>query len=265
MGKQIILIVLVALLFTSSTCLAGDCAKSICPKPSENQKQTVDTVLKQLRQKTSELNCYQCRVEYLFSQPLFESQTLRKGALYYQKCGAKSKLRINFETLKQDDEKEQKQIEQYIFDGIWLTHIDYQIKEVKKRQLAEANEPIDAFDLAARNFPIIGFAGTDRLKNEFEITLAEQKESEKAEFIQLHLKVKPNSIYKDDYKTVDFWIDKKPGLVAKIVAVSVEDDIYQIKLIKPKVNKKLKPEVFDFRIPEGFGQPQIIPLKKKTE
>ncbi len=263
MGKLITLRTLVIVLATGSICLAGNCAKSICPKPSEKEKQAVEAVLKQLKQKTSELNSYQCRVEYLFSQPLFESQTLRKGALYYQKSGVKSKLRINFETLKQDDEKEQKQIEQYIFDGTWLTHIDYQIKEIKKRQLAEVNEPVDAFDLAARNFPIIGFTGTDKLKNEFEITLAEQKESEKEEFIQLHLKVKPNSIYKDDYKTVDFWIDKKSGLVAKIVAVSVEDDIYQIKLIKSKVNKKLKPEVFDFRIPEGFGQPQIIPLKKK--
>lgn len=256
---------IIIVLFTVGICTAGDCTKNICSKPVEKRGPTVDTILKQLKQKTSELKSYQCRLEYLFSQPLFESQTLRKGTLYYQKSGAKSKLRINFRTLKQDDEKEQKQIEEYIFDGTWLTHIDYQIKEVTKRQLAEPNEPIDAFDLAARNFPIIGFAGTDKLKNEFEITLVEQKQNKKADFIQLHLKVRPDSMYKEDYKTVDFWIDKKAGLPAKIVAISVEEDIYQIELLKAKVNQKLDNKVFEFKIPKGFGRPAIIPLEKKAE
>ena len=263
MNKKTAAISVIIVLLTVGICHAGDCSKNTCPKQAE--KQTVDSVLKQLKQKTSELESYQCRLEYLVRQPLFESQTLRKGELFYQKFGAKSKLRINFQTEKQDDEKEQKQIQQYIFDGTWLTHIDYQIKEITRRQLAEPNEPIDAFELASRNFPIIGFTGTDKLQDEFEITMADQKESKKTEFIQLLLKVKPNSIYKDDYKTVDFWMDKKTGLAAKIAAVSIDDDIYQIKLIEAKVNKELKPEVFDYQIPEGFGRPQIVPLKKKAE
>ncbi|GAH84901.1 unnamed protein product, partial [marine sediment metagenome] len=67
------------------------------------------------------------------------------------------------------------------------------------------------------------------------------------------------------YTHIDFWIDKKLGLPAKIVAASTEQDIYQIKLLKPKVNKKLDKKVFDFKIPRGFGKPEIIPLKKKTK
>jgi len=186
----------------------------------------------------------------------------------------KSKLQINFQTLKQDDEKEQEYIEQYIFDGVWLTHIDYQIKEVKRRQLAEPNEPADGFELARRNFPIVGFGKAEDLKKEFEISLIEQRQQEHPsvipaeagirEFIGLHLKVKPGSIYKDDYTSIDFWIDKKINLPAKIVAVSTEEDVYEIILLDAKVNERIDKKVFEIKVPDGFGE-EIIPLKKKTQ
>ncbi len=103
------------------------------------------------------------------------------------------------------------------------------------------------------------------MKKQFEVTLVEQKKSEPEGFIQVHLKVKPNSVYKHNYISIDFWIDKKLGLPAKIVAVTTEEDIYRIKFIKPKVNKKIYCKVFDFKIPEGFDEPEIIPLRKKGE
>jgi outer membrane lipoprotein-sorting protein len=279
-----------------SNCLAGGCARSLelqCRKVVKPDP--VENVLKQLRQKTAELKSYQCLVEYEVNQPTFESKTLRKGILYYKKTGKESTLRMNFRTFKQDDEKEEKYIDQYIingswltkvdyqFDGVWLTHIDHQLKTVACRQLAEPNdpnEPVDAFELIGRNFPIVGFTKVEELKKEFEIKLFEQKRKEPPpvipakhvldsdrgagihEFIQLHLKVKPESVYKDDYTTIDFWIDKKLGLPAKFIAVSTERDIYQIKFIKPKINKKIDKKVFGIKIPKGFSKPEIFPLKK---
>jgi len=263
MNKRIITKVVYLLLATVGACLAGGCAKSLAAsQPERADANSVETILKQLNQETAKLKSYQCRIEYRFSQPILESQTLRKGVLYYARFGDKSALRINFQTLKQDDEEEQKYIEHYIFDGVWLTHIDYQIKEVKRYQQAEPSEPVDAFDLASQNFPIVGFSKTEGLKNEFEIKLIEQQGGEVENFTRLHLKVKPDSIYKDDYTSIDFWIDKKLGLPAKIVAVSTEEDIYEIKLLEPKVNEGIDKKVFEVKIPDGFGE-EIIPLKKK--
>ena len=308
MNKTVVKVVPI-LLAVVSNCLAGGCSappdlqcrKEVKPDP-------VEKVLKQLREKTAELKSYQCLIEYEVNQPTFESRTLRKGVLYYKKAGKESALRINFKTFKQDDEKEEKYIDQYIingnwltkidyqFDGIWLTHIDHQLKTVECRQLAEpadpneqadANKPMDPFDLVTQNFPIVGFTRVDDLKKEFEIKLVEQKKKEpppvvpanpvipaKAgihEFIQLHLKVKPNSVYKDDYTSIDFWVDKKLGLPARIIAVAttedvnLEGDIYQLKFIKPKINKKIDKKVFGIKIPRGFGKPELFPLKKKAK
>ncbi len=247
----------IILLLIMGSCRADCCTKSTVPATDTNE---VEKILEKLSTKTKELQSYQAQIEYNFSQPLLESESLRKGVLYYSKDDKKSRLRINFQTLKQDDENQQKYIEHFIFDGIWLTYIDYQIRSAKRHQLAEPNKPMDAFDLASRNLPIIGFTKIEELKKQFEVQLVEQSQTEPSEFIQLHLKVKSDSAYKDDYTSIDFWIDKELYLPAKVVAVSTEEDIYEIKFIKPMINKKLDEKVFEFEIPKDFSE-EIIPLK----
>jgi len=292
MNKKIISKAVIVFLWTVGICWASGCPKACeCPKSSDTKlsgevkADAVDTVLQQLNKRAQELKSYEAQIEYKFIQPLlFGSETLRKGTLYYTRSGKKSKLRINFETLKQEDEEEEKYAVQYIvldgvylsgpdsqFEGTWLVHIDYELKGVKYYQIAEVedpNEPVDVFDLASRNLPMIGFTKIEDLKKQFEVTLVEQKKPEPEDFIQLHLKVKPNSVYKDDYVSIDFWIDKKLGLPAKIVAVSTEPateqaeqkDTTEIKFLRPKVNKIIDNNVFEFKIPEGFDEPEIKPL-----
>ncbi len=271
-------------------CAAVTSWASKCTEASQKQQQEIqkddplDTVLERLNKKTTELKSYQSQVEYNFRQPVLESESLRKGVLYYERSGGKSALSINFNTLKQDDEKEQKYIEQYMvldgallthtdqeLQGIWLVHLDHQIKEVKYYQLAEPNDPnksTDVFDLAGRNLPMLGFSKIEDLKKQFEVKLVEKKKDEAEDFIQVHLKVKPNSIYKDDYVSIDFWIDQKLGLPAKIVAVKSEPeppfgDIEEIKFLKPKVNKGIDKKIFEVKIPRGFGEPEVLPLERK--
>jgi len=261
MNKKIVAKVVIFLLCTVNTYLAVGCTgNSAGSQLKRCDVNSVDGILRNLSQSTAELKSYQCRIEYKFSQPLLESETLRKGVLYYQRCDGKSALRINFQTLKQDDGEEQKYIEQYIFDGVWLTHIDYQIEQVKRYQQAEPNEPVDAFDLVSRNFPIIGFSKIEDLKKEFDIGLVEQQGGGVKDFVHLHLKVKADSIYKDDYTSIDFWVDRELYLPAKIIAVSTEEDIYQIKFIKPVINKQIDKKLLDLKIPRGFGV-EIIPLR----
>ena len=272
MNKLLLIKVLCLLLGAASVCRAGGCRVNSAgaePKGGTEANSVVrqgspqvDTVLRQLKEKTAELKSYQSGIKYRFSQPILESETLRTGVMYYQKSGDRSALRINFQTLKQDDGEEEEYIEQYIFDGVWLTHIDYQIKEVRRYQQTEPNKPAEAFDLVRENFPIIGFTRAEELSEQFEIELVEQKGVKEEDYIRLHLKVKPDSVYKDDYTAIDFWIDKKLYLPAKIVATSTEDDIYEIRLLDAKVNEKIDAKVFEVKIPEGFGE-EIIPLKQK--
>lgn len=284
MNKKTITKAVFILLCILSTCRPLEPTESSDTRQQKNPKiDPVDAVLQQLNKTTSELKSYQGQIEYKFIQPALESEALRKGVLYYTRLDDKSALRINFETLKQEDEEEQKYIEQYIvldgarlthfdyqFKGIWLVHIDYEIEQVKYYQLAEPNDPnkpVDVFDLASRNLPMLGFTKIEDLKKQFEVKLIEQKKSEPEDFIQVHLKVKPNSVYKDDYVSIDFWINKKLGLPVKIIAVATEPeppfgDIYEIRFLNPKVNKSIDKKVIEFKIPKGFGE-EILPFKER--
>ncbi len=264
---------------------ASGCMEAPKKQQLENPKDDpVNIVLEKLNKTTSGLKSFQSRIEYKYLQPVLESESLQKGVFYYARSDGKSALNINFNTLKQDDEKEQKYVERYIvldgarlplpnreLKGIWLALLDYQIKEAKYYQLAEPNDPnksIDVFDLASKKLPMLGFSKIEDLKKQFEVSLVEPQKNESEEFIQVHLKVKPNSIYKDDYISIDFWIDKKLGLPVKIIAVKSEpeppySDILEIKFLKPKVNKSIDKKVFELKIPKGFGEPEVFPLERK--
>jgi outer membrane lipoprotein-sorting protein len=224
----------------------------------------LDAVLQALQGKAAELKSYQTRVDYLFKQPLLESQQRRKGTLTYAKFGNRSYLRVDFTTLQQDEEKEQKYGEQYFFDGVWLTTIDDQLKTVERRQLAEPNKPLDAFALASRQLPVLGFSNVQDLRQQFDIQLVPDPRADAASVTHLHLKVKPDSVYKDDYVTVDFWVDKKVGLPRQVVAVTTEDDVHEIRLVEPKVNAPLERNVFQPGIPRGFAV-DVIPLDRQKQ
>ena len=274
-------------LWAAGTCWAFGCTEAPQKPQQEIPKDDpLSIALERLNKTTSDLQSYQSQVEYKFSQPLLESESLWKGALYYARLGKTSTLSIHFNTIKQDDEKEQKTLEQYFvldgtrlpvrdreLKGIWLAHLDYQIKEAKYYQLAEPNDPnkpTDVFELASRNLPMLGFSKTEDLKKQFEINLVEPQKTESEKFIQVHLKVKPNSIYKDDYISIDFWIDEKLNLPAKIVAVKSEPeppfgDIVEFKFLKPKVNKGIDKKVFEFKIPKDFSEPQITYRERRKK
>ncbi len=284
MSKMTTIRGVLALFLAAGACWAGGHTESLGVHKKPARIDPVDAVLEQLNKKTRELRSYQCRNEHKYVQPLLESQAIRKGVLYYMRSGGKSALRVNFETLQQEDEKEQKAVEQYIvldgswlnhrdheFKGIWLVHIDYRMEEVKYYQLAEPedpNKPSDVFELASKNLPMLGFTKTQELKKQFEVDLVEQKNAEAKDFTQVRLKVKPNSVYKDDFLSIDFWIDKRVGLPAKVRATKIEPEppygyIEEIKFLKPKVNKDIEKKVFEFKIPKSFGEPEIKPLPKK--
>jgi len=228
------------------------------------QTDRINDILTRLQAQTSQLNSYQAKIHYLFIQDpeLLDSRSLRKGTLYYKKDESGSKLRVSFNTLKQDDGQEEKYIEHFIFDGVWLTKIDFQLEKVDFYQQAPEDQPIDVFEFISHRFPLLGFVKTQHLRQQFHITLIPPKEAKSNDFIGLRLSPKKDSIYKDDYATISFWVDTGSFLPAKIAAKSTEGDISDVQLLDIKVNKKIKNAVFKLETPEHFSQNRA-PLNRK--
>lgn len=227
--------------------------KPTCSQTPEKTADSVETILDGLQTRAKGLKCYQCKIDYTFKQPLLDSQTRRQGMLYYTKIEERSYLRIDFETLQYDDEEEMKRKEQFFFDGIWGTYIDYEGRNVQRQQVAEPNAPVDAFSLVSRRVPVLGFSKIEDLQKQFEIELIEPNEPETSPSHLLHMVVKPDSAYHEDYTTIDCRIDRKQGLPTKIVAITTEQDIHEIQLVNAEINKTVARELFDIEVPSDFS------------
>ncbi len=239
---------------------AGDLSRQNPPG-----QRTLDEILDRHRQKNAALKSYQADIYYLFVQDpvMLDSRTIRRGVIYYQKNKTRSRVRIDFKTRKQDDGKEEKYRRQFLFDGVWLTKINYELKTADFYQKAEQTAPVDAFEFISYNFPIVGFSKTENLRKHFDIKILEQP-ADPNKPVKLLLKVKKDSVYKDDYRDIDFWIDGRSFLPSRIVARSTEDDIYDVRFLKATLNKIFKNTVFTVEIPESFSKNRH-PLKKELE
>jgi len=258
------LVAMLLVVFAAGLLRGADANTAAPSRRTPADPNALDTVLKNLQDKAAELESYQVNMDYVFKQPLLESQQRRTGVLCYAKSDKKSDLRIDFRTLQQDQEKERKYEQTYLFDGVWLLEVDRQLKTATRRQLAEPNKPLDALSLVSKQLPVLGFSKVQDLRKQFDIELVAEPPGQTASRPHLHLKVKPDSVYRDDYATIDLWIDGKIGLPAEVKAVTPEDDAYEIKLTDPKVNAKLDPSLFKVDIPRDFSE-QVIPLAKRAD
>ena len=235
--------------------------KTSSTKERNKEPDQVEKILAELSKQTGKLKSYQAQISYLFVEApeMLDMQTLRKGMIYYLKDEKGSQIRINFLSRRQDDDEEQKYRKEYIFDGVRLIEIDYRLKQVTIREIATKDRPREVFEFISGNFPIIGFGSGEDLRKDFSIS---HVAGDDPNLVQLHLEVKKESKYEDKYKTVEFWVDKKAKLPVRVVANSTEGDIYDIKFIEPKVNKKIKMAVFKLETPADFSN-NVIPLKEK--
>ncbi|MBC8379340.1 MAG: hypothetical protein H8E62_09205 [Planctomycetes bacterium] len=249
-------------------------SKNQTPEPSASEKQPpecnageIEKILLNMHNATMQLKSCQAKLSYLFIQDpdLWDSKTLQNGMLFYQKNNGRSQLRIRFDDIKQDDFDPENRREEFLFDGVWLTRIDFKLKQIDRYQKAPEDKPIGVFELISHNFPLVGFSNIEQLKKDFDVSLPE-KPSESNKSIHLLLSVKKGSKYENEYKKIDFRADSGTYMPQQIVAYSSQGDIYDIKFTEFEINKKLKKAVFTIETPSDFRknieQLEENPVKK---
>ena len=258
-------ILLHILLVALATAQADQCTKSTTPKASsgtvkqtpdtKREKAAIESIFSKINTAANNLKTCQADISYLSVQDpdLLDTRILRTGVLYYKKQDdERSNLRIRFDTIKQDDFDPEKQREEYLFDGIWLTHINFKLEQIDKYQQSPQGKPIDVFELINHHFPLIGFSGTESMEKEFDISL--KKTDDPNEAPSLILNVKADSKFKESYEKVYFAIDKCLNLPSKVVAFTPQGDESHVEFSYAKVNKKLKNTVFRVETPKDFRQ-----------
>jgi len=270
MKKQIKWIVCLVML-TACRSFSALCPADCCTDPDKPQTQSVcssasaavEQILDRMHKSAQSLTSLQADLEYLFIQDpeLLEARTTRKGTLYYSKGADKSNLRISFQTVQQDQEEPQARPEHYLFDGIWLTKIDNALETVDLYQKAPTDKPVGVFDFISHNFPMVGFTDPKKLEIEFVISVSDVP-AEPNQPQHLILKVRPDSIYKDDYTKIEVWVNQKNWLPQRLTAVSVQGDFYDLTWLHLRINKQIPQEIFNLEIPSHFRK-NTHPLEQK--
>ena len=209
----------------------------------------VDAILATLNRNLLDLKSCRLELSWRFYQPLLETSTVRTGTLYYKKGQDRSHLRIDFGSFQQDQEQPQPLREEIIFDGIWLTRIDYQLKEIKRDQLAPDDKPLDAFQLLTGRIPIISFESIDSLKRQFHIALGSPADPNTR--VHLVFTPRPDSELARDYKKIEILTKATEALPQRIRAVTPDDDLNEI-VLKRSGPQDVADSVFTFDRPRDF-------------
>ena len=253
---------------TTPCCTKPDSQPSEPAKPQEKPSQCgtdeLGEILAKMKKATQQLTSCQAEISYLFIQDpdLLDSKTLRNGMLYYQKDDDRSQLRIRFDDIKQEDFPPEERREEYLFDGVWLTRIDFKLKQIDRIQQAPEDNPIGVFELISHNFPLIGFANIDQLSSDFDIQIPEET-NDPNEAVHLLLNVKKGSKYAKEYQKIDFWVTPDSYMPERIVAHAAQGDIHDIKFNELQINKKFKNAVFTVETPPDFRK-NVEQLEEKS-
>ncbi|MGA2915852.1 MAG: outer-membrane lipoprotein carrier protein LolA [Sedimentisphaerales bacterium] len=221
--------------------------QNLCRANEPNDWAQVNSIIERLNQAANTLKNFSSKIEYTHLQPLFETQTVRTGKVFYIKDANFCALRINFTTMKQEDSPEQKYREDYIFDGWKMTKIDYQSKSAVSELLAK-EKPIEPFELVQSYFPIIGFARPAELAGQFDIRIQENRR----DLITLLLIPKEAGGFSKTYKEIEIKIDPKNFLPFDFSALTSEDEKIRINLSQIDTKNAAKRDVFDIVIPKDF-------------
>ncbi|MFI4912480.1 MAG: outer membrane lipoprotein carrier protein LolA [Sedimentisphaeraceae bacterium JB056] len=235
-------LLVICIVFFATACVF---AKEACCK-----EMSVERLMEKIAEKGSELESFSANIMYSLTEDpeIFETTTIYTGTFNYLKTEQRQYAMIDFITRQEDELPVEDYHQRYVFDGVWLTRIDYQLKQVNKDQLVPEDEPEDVFKLIGEDFPLMGFSGTDRLSDRYDI---EFEQSDDSRSYELNLTPKEQSDVK--YSEIRFVIDSGTLLPRSIKAVSSSDSsICDIQLDGSVINTELNEEIFKVEIPDDF-------------
>ena len=241
MKNKIVILIFNVLLICRGVTWAGEPNDGNVPV----SKEVIKTIEK-LNSAVGKLKQLTAQIEYTHAQPLFETQTVRTGRVFYVKDANFTALRINFLTIKQDESEKQNYREDYIFDGRKITKIDYQGKSATTEQIAK-DKPIEPFELVQDYFPIIGLAKPNEMTEQFNITVSKNT---------MRLIPKENSKFFKIYNQIDVVINPSNFLPFEFTAQTSDNEKITIKLTQIETSKAVEKSVFDVVIPADFAQTQ---------
>ena len=98
---------------------------------------------------------------------------------------------------------------------------------------------------------MVGFTDPEKLEQEFLISIVSEPSDPNALW-HLLMKVREDSIYKEDYTEIEVWVNNQSWMPIHLIARSVQGDLYDLKWHNIQINKTIPKDIFKIEIPAHF-------------
>ncbi|MFA5864289.1 MAG: hypothetical protein WC975_06335 [Phycisphaerae bacterium] len=222
----------------------------------------VDTILDRLEKAGDAIKDLGANVNHELYQIIPDDRQVKRGLIRYRAAanGKNARFMIYFDTLIHEDLKIN-QKEWFCFDGRWLREIREQTRTAIDREVVAPDEKVDPFKLGEGPFPLpFGQKKADILRN-FNVTWVKPEQTDPPASDHLILIPKPQTKFTKRYEKLEFWVDKKLNLPARIVSRDRHSNIITANFKDLKTNTGIPNNQLWIDVPKDYGH-QVEPLEK---
>jgi outer membrane lipoprotein-sorting protein len=222
--------------------------------PAGNAASSIDATLDRLDRLGKSLKDFSADVTLTETDQTSGAEVTRNGRVLYQALGeGDARIHVTFLTRTEDDRRYDEKIEYVLKDGIF-TDRNYDTKTEVRRQVLKPGEKANLLKLGDVPFPLP--IGQDKavVHRLFEVTRIPPAADEPKDSIHLRLVPKPDTRLKDQFATIDVWVDTQTSFPTRIDAVDSNHTSQQQTVLKNvKTNTGLKDADFDLPPVQGWN------------
>ena len=191
-----------------------------------------------------------------------DSET-RTGEVYYQ-AGTKdsaAKFRIHFDTLRQGEGIKTKRVEDYVFDGAWLTVRKEKTKEMTRYQVAPPGTKVEPMELGKGPFPVPFGQEAESILKHFVATTRKPTAKDPVGTDYLKLVTRPAAVRNTNLVRVEMWVGRETGLPVKIVAEDKSENVTTVDFKDIETPKSFSKNTFDLPRPPRSWTYRVEPYR----
>jgi hypothetical protein len=182
----------------------------------------VDNILERLEAAGRTIQDLRSQVAYKIVNPLIEDEITKKGELFFKSDEPNSRFLVRFDKTIQEETLDRKK-EWHLFDGRFYTEARESTKQVIKREVVAEGDQIDPFEIGKGPFPLPFGQKKGEILKHFTVKRIAPAIGDPANTDHLECLPREGSPLADQYKRVEFYVDKGIELPVKIFAITADD------------------------------------------
>lgn len=213
--------------------------------PAPQVDPRVEEILDRLHDAGRRVNDLTAALTFRSYNPILDETIVKTGRLAFRRMEPHSRFLVHFDRLVQNGRITDSD-EWHLFDGRWYVEAREQTRTMIRREVVRPGEQMDPFRLGQGPFPLpIGQPKADILRH-FTVQYVPPAPTDPPETDHLRCIPREDSPLYDDYRQLDFFIDRRTDLPVRVVADQRRDDNrVTVDLADLQLNQGLPPSHFE--------------------